>query len=378
MNAKKSKKVLLLASLSTLAVSTAAVLAISFNSDSAFRAKAATGVSSSIVFSRDSGTFTKIDSNTASVSGTSFTGATYYAVSRNNGDVSSTNYIAQFGFGKGYNEMYVSFSTSKTGTDDFEFESITGIKITTTSSTSYNFYAYYGESFGSYVAVAGSSSPTKVSFETPLTKLRVGVGSVPVQAKYITSIELFYDCGVKPEPVNPDHIFVANGPKQFEYGSSFVESEIYMSYSDKSIKQLTYGLTFSGYDPEVLGDQTISVSYDGPEGHFETSYTVNVYIATLYSISYKMYDASASDWEGEYVDIHDFIDDVDALPPSFEEGTDVEMEINLSTDEYEAWGLFIEEDQDWDSFSTLDGVNFTLSNLPDDNITIVIVIGPVE
>ena len=80
----------------------------------------------------------------------------------------------------------------------------------------------------------------------------------------------------------------------------------------------------------------------------------------------------------EYVNIHDYIDDVDALPPSFEEGTDVEMEIILSTDEYFVYWLSIEEDQDWNSFATEDGVNYTLSDLPDENITVTIYIAPAE
>ena len=375
MNAKKSKKVLLLASLSALAVSTAAVMAISFSNEAAYRAKAATGVSSSIVFSRDSGTFTKIDDNTASVSGTSFYGSTYYAVSHNNGDISSTNYVAQFSFGKGIDEMYVSFSTSKTGTDDFEFESITGIKITTTSSTAYNFYAYYGESFGSYVAVAGSSSPTKVSFATPLNKLRVGVGSVPVQAKYITSIELFYDCGSEPEPATPDHIAAYNAKNMYEFGDSFVKPEVRMIFSDESTEVIpSEKVTCSGYDMETLGEQTVTVSAEYDSVLYETTYKITVYIPTLYTISYNMLDASSI----EYVNIHDYIDDVDALPPSFEEGSDVEMEIILSTDEYEVVWLSIEEDGSWDSFSGDDGVNFTLSNLPAQNITVTIWIAPAK
>lgn len=375
MNANKSKKVLLLASLSTLAVSTAAVLAINFSSESAYRAKATTGISSSIVFSRASGTFTKIDDNTASVSGKSFTGATYYAVSHNNGDISSTSYVAKFGFGKGVDEMYISFSATATGEEDNEFEAITGIKITTTSTTSYNFYVSSSESMSSPVAVESSSNPSKVEFASPFTKLFIGLGSVPVSTKYITSIELFYQCGVEPEPATPDHISVYSPKTLYEFGDSFVKPEVRMIFNDESTEVIpAEKVTCTGYDMETLGKQTVTVSAEYDSVFYETTYKITVYIPTLYTISYKMFDAGSS----EYVNIHDYIDDVDALPPSFEEGSDVEMEIILSTNTYEVVWLSIEEDEDWSSFDTQDSVNFTLTDLPDQNITITIIIAPSE
>lgn len=372
MNAKKNKKVLVLLS-SVMALGTlGAVLAFSRSEDSLSRA--GSGVSSSIVFSRESGSFLKIDDSTASISGQSYTGATYYAVSRNNGDISETNYVAKFG-GSNPETKYVSFSTTATGMGDFEFQGITGIKVWTTSSSAQTLYVDYssdGSSFSSFETISGSTNPDKYTFSSSHKYVRLRGYSV--MERNVTKIELFYECGGEPEPATPDHIYVGNGPKRFEYGDSFVASDVYMSYSDESFVKLTSGLTFSGYDPEELGNQTISVSYDGPEGHFETSYTVEVYIATLYSISYNMLDVSIF----EHVNIHDYIDDVDALPPSFEEGTDVEMEIILSTDEYFVYWLSIEEDQDWNSFATEDGVNFTLSDLPDENITVTIYIAPVE
>ena len=375
MNAKKSKKVLLLASLSALAVSTAAVMAISFNSEAAYRAKATTGVSSSIVFSRDSGTFTKIDDSTASVSGKSFTGATYYAVSHNNADISTTNYVAQFG-SKISDERYVSFSTSPTGTDDFEFEAITGIKVWTTSSSAQTMYLGYssdGTSFSDVETISASTNPDKYTFSESHKFVRLFGYSI--YARYVTKIELFYDCGSEPEQATPDHIAVYNAKNMYEFGDSFVKPEVRMIFSDESTEVIpSEKVTCTGYDMETLGEQTVTVSAEYDSVLYETTYKITVYIPTLYTISYNMLDASSI----EYVNIHDYIDDVDALPPSFEEGSDVEMEIILSTDEYEVVWLSIEEDGSWDSFSGVDGVNFTLTNLPSKNITLTIWIAPAE
>ena len=376
----KNKKLLILGATAAMTVALVGTVVAVSQSNGLLESRANENVTGSIVFSRSGGsTFTKIDDHTASVSGRTSNGATYYAVSHNIADISETNYVAQFGSGVGTDEQYVSFSTSPTGTDDFEFQSITGIKVHTASGPAQTMYLRYstngGETFNSQETISASSNPDKYTFSTPHQYVRL-VG-YSTYARNVTSIELFYSCSEQPVPgpSEPDHIFVANAKTKYQEGEPFVRPEVYMSYKDESSVQLTTGLTFSGYDPEELGDQTISVSYDGPEGHFETSYTVNVYIPELYTIDYKMYDLA----EGSYVNIHDFIDDVDALPPSFEEGEDVDMEIILLTDEYVMVWVSLEGYPSWDSFSTDDyGIWFTLSDLPDDNITVILQIAPAE
>ena len=311
MNAKKSKKVLLLASLSALAVSTAAVMAISFNSEAAYRAKATTGVSSSIVFSRDSGTFTKIDDSTASVSGKSFTGATYYAVSRNNGDISSTNYVGQFGFGKGADEQYITFSTGALDKSDFEFQSVTGIKVTTTSSSNQTLYVYYGDSFSSYTAVTANSNPQMISFENSLTKLRLGTTSVT--SKNITKIELFYTCGAEPSK-EVTSIKVSGEKKVYAQGGEFVEPTVTAVYSD-STEEVVSGATFTGFNSSsVTESQTITVSYGGKS----TSYNIKVRPTEASRlINYVGYDVD------NYEDVDDltiFLDVENSTLPNYAEG----------------------------------------------------------
>lgn len=370
MNARKNKKVLIALS-SVMALGTlGAVLVFSHSEDSLSRA--GSGVSSSIVFTRD-GAFTKIDDTTASVSGQSYTGATYYAVSRNNGDITDTNYVGQFGMGRAYDEQYITFSTGATDTSDFTFQAVTGIKVTTTSASNQNLYVYFGSGFSDSVQVVANSNPSKITFSSPLQKLRLGTATV--QGRNITRIELFYECGGEPEPATPDHIAVYNATTLYEFGDSFVKPEVRMIFSDKSTEVIpSEKVTCTGYDMETLGEQTVTVSAEYDSVLYETTYKITVYIPTLYSISYNMLDASIV----EYVNIHDYIDDVDALPPSFEEGSDVEMEIILSTNTYEVVYLSIEEDESWDSFSTVDSVNFTLTDLPNKNITLTIWIAPVE
>ena len=375
----KNKKLLILGATAAMTVALVGTVVAVSQSNGLLESRASESVTGSIVFSRSGGsTFTKIDDHTASVSGRTANGATYYAVSHNIADISETNYVAQFGTGVGTDEQYVSFSTSPTGTDDFEFQSITGIKVHTVSGPAQTMYLRYstngGETFNNQETISASSSPDKYTFSTPHQYVRL-VGYA-TYARNVTSIELFYSCSVQPVPVpsEPDHIYPSNPKTSYEYGDAFVRPKVYMVNKDETYYELTSGLTFSGYDPEELGDQTITVTYDGPEGHFETSYTVNVYIPVLYTIDYVMFDGDTE----EYVNIHDFMEDVDfdSLPASFEEGKDVELEIILSDDEYETVWLRIQGESWWD-FDAPDGVHFTLHNLPYKNITLEIIIASI-
>lgn len=369
------KKIVLLGATVAMSLGLAGAVAAFTVSNGMLEGKASNVTAGSIVFSRATGSFTKIDDKTASVSGRTAKGATYYAVSRNNVDISSGNYIAQFGSGRGYDEQYVSFSDTATGTSDFEFQAVTSIKVTTSATTT--LYAYVsndGVSFSTSVAIAGSTSPSVVSLGGSYKYVRLGVSNII--SRNVSAIELIYDCGEEPEPSKqPDHIAPVNAQRYYEQGEKFVEPEVRMYYTDESSTVLTSGVTFSGYDAEELGDQTITVSYTGPEGHFETTYTINVYIPTLYTIDYNMFNYG----EFDYVDMNDYLDfDESDLDPSFEEGKSAHATIVLQSEEYEVVWISIEEDEDWDSFSSVDGETFTFSNLPDTNITVTIWIAPVE
>ena len=369
------KKIMLLGTTVAMSLGLAGAIAAVSSSGSFLEGRASNVTAGSIVFSRATGSFTKIDNETASVSGRTALGATYYAVSRNNTDISSGSYIAQFGSGRGYDEQYVSFSDTATGTSDFEFQAITGIKVKASSNTT--FYAYVsndGSSFNTSVAVAASTSPSVISLGGSYKYVRLGVSNV--FPRNVTSIELVYDCGESEKPSkSPDHIAVYNAKNSYTVGDSFVAPEVRMIYDDSSTEVLNSGVTFSGYDMNQGGEQTVTVSYSGAEGNFQTTYKITVVVPGIYSISYNMLESTSM----EYVDMADYLDlDECELPDSFEEGTDVDIKVVLSTNEFEFVWVSIVEDENWDSFGTVDGVNVTLSDLPSSNVTVTLWIGPAE
>ena len=316
---RNTKKTLLIGSTSLLAV----VLGVTVISHSAangglfaYRAKATGGqVSGSIVFSRNTGSFKKIDSKTASISGTTSSGATYYAISHNNDDITNTNYVAQFGMGVAYDQQFVTFSDSANGGAHFEFQAITGIKVYTTSSSNQTFYLYYstdGTTFSSYETVAGKSSPEKVTFETAHKYIKLCVTNV--MDKFVTKIELFYDCSTEPAP-EPEKtlssISVESAKTIYAQNGIFVEPDVRAHYSDNT-SELVSGALFTGFDSSSLTEsQTISVSYEGKE----TSYQIKVRpTETSKKISYVGYDA---DEDADVSDLSVFLDLTNSTLPEY-------------------------------------------------------------
>ncbi len=370
MNARKNKKVLIALS-SVMALGTlGAVLAFSRSEDSLSRA--GSGISSSIVFSRD-GAFTKIDDTTASVSGASYYGNTYYAVSRNNGDISETNYVAKFG-GSNPETKYVTFSTTSTGMGDFEFQGITGIKVWTTSSSAQTLYLDYssdGSSFSTFETIYGSTSPDKYTFSSSHKYVRLRGYST--FERNVTKIELFYDCG-EAEPAAPDHIAAYNAKNYYSVGDAFVKPEVRMIFSDSSTEVISASdVSCSGYDMSTAGAQTVSVSATYLGVVYNTSYSITVVdpSATSHSIAYEMFSWSDSD----YLDYHDYLElDECVMPTSFNEGESTTIKIVFSNTAYEMWGLSIVESEDWESWSTSDGVTFTCT-FPNMDVTLTLNVG---
>ena len=191
------KKVILLGITTVTSLVLAGAIVVVSKTSGMLESRASNATSGSIVFSRSAGTFTKIDNKTASVSGSTSNGNVYYAVSHNINDITDTNYVAQFGSGVATNDQYVSFSASATGSDDIEFQGITGIKVYTASGSNQTMYLRYstngGETFNNQETISGSTNPDKYTFSKPHQYVRlVGYSTF---ARNITTIELFYDCG---------------------------------------------------------------------------------------------------------------------------------------------------------------------------------------
>lgn len=263
---KKKALILTILSSMTLAAGGLAV-ALSANQLGFIDSAAGEKVTGSILFSRETGSFTRIDETTSSTSATTGSGATYYAIAHSNSDVESTNYIATFGSGKGYDEMYIDFTTSPNGGTPFEFQKITGIKIKTVASTTlFAFYSSDGVNFNNSYAVACSSEPEKVTFASPQKYVRVGTSNV--FGRYIVSVELFYECSAdpEPEPKEVDHLSFSSMKSNYVLGDSFEEPTVVAWYTDNTHEEVE--ASFSDVDMTETGKQDVTATYQGVSKDF--------------------------------------------------------------------------------------------------------------
>lgn len=311
------KKALILTILSSMTLA-AGGLAVAFSANQLGFIDSAAGekVTGSILFSRETGSFTRIDETTSSTSATTGSGATYYAVAHSNSDVENTNYIATFGSGKGYDEMYIDFTASPTGGTPFEFQKITGIKITTTSSGDQTLYAYYssdGVNFNSSYSVTCNSNPQKVTFDSPQKYVRVGTGNV--FGRNIVSVELFYECGEDPEPAKEvDHLSFSSVKSNYVLGDSFEEPTVVAYYTDDTHEEVE--ASFSDVDMTKTGKQTVTATYQGVSKDF----TIEVWpSSTAQHITYKGFFVE----DYEETETSAFLKDSSVLPQYGEPGETV-------------------------------------------------------
>lgn len=355
---KKKALILTILSSMTLAAGGLAV-ALSANQLGFIDSAAGEKVTGSILFSRETGSFTRIDETTSSTSATTGSGATYYAIAHSISDVESTGYIAQFGFGD-IETQYVTFSTNPTGGADFEFQKITGIKITTASASNQTLYAQSssdGVNFSNAYSVTCNSNPEKVTFDSPLTYIRVATGSA--QTRNIRSIELFYECGEDPEPTKEvDHLSFSSMKGNYVLGDSFEEPTVVAYYTDDTHEEVE--ASFSDVDMTKTGKQTVTATYQGVSKDF----TIEVWpSSTAQHITYKGFFVE----DYEETETSAFLKDSSVLPQYGEPGetvtfTPVFKDIYMYADCSEETGEIV---------FVLDGKNVTFT-MPNSGVEICI------
>ncbi len=200
MNAKKSKKVLLLASLSTLAVSTAAVMAISFSNESSKVRGLGEVVNGSITWSTSStksGSGRELSWKSSTASGTEMYLYSYGQYNPFNYEIfdSKKNDAGDYG-------VYVKSAAGKDGAM-FQFQSITSVTIVSCNSQADASYAIYTDSTASGSPVASqtleyrmSSAEETHTFTSEVAGARY-LAIKPTSASYyfgIKSITVTYSC----------------------------------------------------------------------------------------------------------------------------------------------------------------------------------------
>ena len=197
-----------------------------------------------------------------------------YSSSSNNGYVVSNELpgkIVSMGFNAGNKvDVLVVYGS----TDGSEWTQVGEVSVTSTS------YKDYELSFGA-TNYTYFKLDVKGSNQVRLQKMSVtymsGGGTTTI-SDYTTS------CGTAPEPaVLVSIVANAEGKNAFTEGDEFVKATITATYDDETTKDVTSLATFTGYDMNTTGTQTVNVTYEGKS----TSYTITVNPKPKYTITWN-------------------------------------------------------------------------------------------
>lgn len=285
MNAKKSKKVLLLASLSTLAVSTAAVLAISFNSESAFRAKAFNYDELSTTFNANSTVVSGSiqSSNCVLASSLQISGIEVRATIFNSSTPGS-GAIARFAD----DNSSVSFSIYSNSAGVTKFQRLESISFGYLNSyNSGSFKVMWSKNNDSWTTISVDSGSTNQALPSGAHYLKVVNDDAFAQ---FTSFTLNYSCSETP---TPDSYGITYCGYDFsEYEEIPLEGIDTTSLEDNAVEGSTVSLTpvvLSGYslvsvfeygDPSYVSDLSFN---DGVVSFTMPSHDIKLALVTLSS-----------------------------------------------------------------------------------------------
>lgn len=134
--------------------------------------------------------------------------------------------------------------------------------------------SFVGVSTGSYSNWTWTGNPTE-----SVTFTASGSGQI-----HITQIVITCGSGTPtPEPTLESIKVTTNSHRTYTVGDTFVKETVKAVYSDESEVDVTSEATFSGYNMNTAGTQTVSVSYGGKSTSYQI--TVNTKVVTLTSIT---------------------------------------------------------------------------------------------
>ena len=197
-----------------------------------------------------------------------------YSSSTNNGYVVSNELpgkIVSMGFNAGNKvDALVVYGS----TDGNTWSQVGEVSVTSTSYKDYTLS--FGENNYTYFKL-----DVKGSNQIRLKKMSVtymsGGGTTTI-SDYTTS------CGTAPEPaVLVSIVANAEGKNAFTEGDEFVKATITATYDDETTKDVTSLATFTGYDMNTTGTQTVTVTYEDKS----ISYTITVNPKPKYTITWN-------------------------------------------------------------------------------------------
>lgn len=264
---KKTSKLLILGACAAM-LTAGAVVALNNTNSVLNYVKGTDAINGSVTFSRSSGSFVNPTDGTYITSGETTHHNTVYAFAKNNLSTISSKGIANLK----QDDSTLEIATNTSG-DPFKFQGVTRISFDTADSYQRTYTIEYGNVYGSFstVSVSGSETISKTLTGNPYF---VRIKLYSSTSVTITSLTVEYGCSYSYiDDATLESLSVTGQKENFTVGDAFeFNGTVTGHYSDGLTKDLTNVATFSGYDMNEKGEQTVTVTVDD----VQTSYTINV------------------------------------------------------------------------------------------------------
>ena len=214
-------------------------------------------------------------------SATTSLGNTFYLRNQTNVNPQPTYVATMCGNSeKGSVENEILFTTTNNGTTLFEFKNIKSISAVSNSSNTRTLTVFRSSDginwsdAGSLAITSSGGTNTDVS-GAKYIKLTYPSAFFTV---YITSFTINYSCSDEPEPEKElSSISVSGQTTEFTVGDTFsFGGTVTAHYSDSTSADVTGSATFSGYDMDESGEQTVTVTYTEDGVTKTTTYDIEV------------------------------------------------------------------------------------------------------
>ena len=201
-------------------------------------------------------------------------------------------------------DQSITFAPASNSSGVANFKNIKGLSFTYNSmynATSYgepytyfNVYFAKNSDFSDATVIEVKGSDPLMIYSNILNANYVKItGQNSAKYAYFTSITINYSCS-ESEGKTLESIAVKSKKTIYAQNGLFEEPVVEGTFSDGS-KETIEGATFTGFDLSVLGEQTVTVSYEGKS----TSYGIEVRpTETSKKVSYVGYDASTEEETG--------------------------------------------------------------------------------
>ena len=176
--------------------------------------------------------------------------------------------------------MQIIFTTTNTGTSLFEFRNVLSISAASNSSSTRTltvFKSSDGTNWNDAGSLAFNSSGGTNTDVSGAKYIKLTYPSAYFTV-YITSFTINYSCSDDPGPEKElSSISVSGAKTEFTVGDTFsFGGTVTAHYTDSTSADVTGSATFSGYDMDESGEQTVTVTYTEDGVTKTTTYDIEV------------------------------------------------------------------------------------------------------